>query len=718
MSFTGSTQISDTSSITRDGRPPFDLRKLILECETNSYTVVAAVTRLILAREPNNSADAAAQDIDEWILQNERWLRSSNGSRWSYGLVKIHDFPAIFGNSAEGCSAITVTRPNFAMGYNILDLRRAAQIYLQPSIADFVMNFHRITQGVLEGLEWNNLFVAGGIVLGTLLSPSGAALGSETPAEFTNSDIDLYIHGLGPEAACRKIQEIYDVVQSNLPRDTSILVVRNSQTVTFFSKYPIRRIQIVLKLVDTPKDVLLNFDLDICAVGFDGVEVYMLPRAVRALETGYNVFTMDLIDGHFLGDRRASQQDRIFKYANKGYGIRFLPSYVDALRTYDSAGSSVLDPVAFRVHDLVTISKMSREWVSRLIDRYIRWGHTTRPTVVPGRVSRGTQESSPPEDRPVFTHAMLESRKQINHDFWSPRSCLSAFALLMRHVALWERNVKGHIRLQDDIWAAQVYSAINADGYSYYDNPKYPWDENFTFEGFVAHINAYNTGLVNAMLQDTASGVTPTYRVSFDALAKMGVRMTYASNICDILDPSHNIVVPIFLPRECVRLINQTVRAALSKAGVENPQMPLRVINGGTKDERDGIEDIYKMADANGDRVAVPVAWTLDRISMWQKIDRRIDEIFELLWASYRSLRRSFISHDSCIHFEERLLGIVDGSAGSRGRRDEYSAFVEWVNTTPLADRGNYGAMGEGFSHDTDSDREGSQDGFGSDTDI
>lgn len=53
------------------------------------------------------------------------------------------------------------------------------------------------------------------------------------------------------------------------------------------SKYPARRIQIVLKLISNPKEVLLNFDLDPCSLGFDGEELWLLPRAARALQSQF-----------------------------------------------------------------------------------------------------------------------------------------------------------------------------------------------------------------------------------------------------------------------------------------------------------------------------------------------------------------------------------------------------------------------------------------------
>lgn len=74
--------------------------------------------------------------------------------------------------------------------------------------------------------------------------------------------------------------------------------------------------------------MLLNFDLDPCAIGFTGTTVYFLPRCARALETGYTVFTTDLVEGHHLGDRRETQLPRIYKYADRGFGIRILPQYI------------------------------------------------------------------------------------------------------------------------------------------------------------------------------------------------------------------------------------------------------------------------------------------------------------------------------------------------------------------------------------------------------
>lgn len=230
-------------------------------------------------------------------MRNERYLSLPGHASWSTGLLKISDFPTIFPTSTSSTSneSITLTRPEKMSGYTFLDLKRAPSISLHASIEGFKNRFDKVTGGVLKGLDWNNVFVAGGIVLGTLLSPpspsssDGANKDGDNGESETlvNSDIDLYIHSLPPPLANAKIRQIFQTFKSNLPPSSPTLVVRNSKTITFFSQYPTKRIQIVLKLVRNPKEVLLNFDLDVCAVGFDGSQVYMLPRTARALESEY-----------------------------------------------------------------------------------------------------------------------------------------------------------------------------------------------------------------------------------------------------------------------------------------------------------------------------------------------------------------------------------------------------------------------------------------------
>ena len=193
-----------------------------------------------------------------------------------------------------------------------------------PSSTSFSQTFDRVTNGILRGLDWSNLLVAGGMALTTLLHTDAIMDNEKSVRE---PDIAIFVYGLGPEDANRKAEEIHDIWAANLPASTERLVVKNAKTITLIPSYPHRRIQIMLKLSNSPTDILLNFDLDPCALGYDGSSVFMLPRCARAIETGYSTFTMDLIFGHHLSGRRASTDRRLFKYAGRGFGLRLLPSY-------------------------------------------------------------------------------------------------------------------------------------------------------------------------------------------------------------------------------------------------------------------------------------------------------------------------------------------------------------------------------------------------------
>jgi hypothetical protein len=228
-------------------------------------------------------------DVDNWIIQNEDWLRQRLQDPkldWKVGLVTLENCEDIFFTSKSFPTYRQVTR-NAVEGWKCLDARRPPSISIQSNTEAFKKKFEEMTLGQLKGLEWSNVFVAGGIVVGSVLcteqpSSEGSA---KLQDQWKSSDIDIYIYGLNPIQVNQKIEHLFAVFKNNLPEDAPVLVVRNSKTVSFISNYPRRRFQIILKIVKDPAEVLLNFDLDICAMGFDGKNVYMLPRAARALES-------------------------------------------------------------------------------------------------------------------------------------------------------------------------------------------------------------------------------------------------------------------------------------------------------------------------------------------------------------------------------------------------------------------------------------------------
>ncbi|KDQ16983.1 hypothetical protein BOTBODRAFT_172592 [Botryobasidium botryosum FD-172 SS1] len=665
-------------------------RKAIWKWDNLPYTVFRTVVASVADAEPERkrvkSESTSAEpnvDVDEWILRNETWLRDrrAGAGDWTRGLVKLSShMDIVFPGSTLTESARTIKRQDVS-GLTLLDQKRASSIQTQPSIDAFSNKFTELTGGLLKGLSWENVFVAGGIVAGSLFCVDDSNAIAK-PEQWKHSDIDVYLYGLTPKEANEKIAHIFDVFKSNLEPNAPAMVVRNSKTITFFSNYPTKRIQIVLKLVRDPKEVLLNFDLDICSLGWDGKETWMLPRAVRALETGYNVFTMNLIHGHYLGDRRATQEQRVFKYANKGYGIRILPSYIEALSKIDPQ-KIVLDKPVDKL-DIDAAATDARFWTNRAIKRYLNYGHSGRLSYFESSPHYTTISTS---HLPVFTHAMLEGRTQNTADP-SGRSCLSGFTLFVRHVALWEAEAAGEIVIQEDIWASVDYG--NGLAFiAYDDTPQFTWDADFTVPGLINALDGFNLRERNALEHNLETAQIDTDDLSPRELQ----RISYAPSVEEIFDTEKDIVIPIWAPMPFVEFANDLVRAALQDKGLETNDILTPAVPGTDSDQSElGLKLVY---------------WHISRITMWQQIDRRIDEVFEICWSFHRAFER-LEAEEGCLDLFRRQLSQRTIRATPQ---DEYEAFAYWIGTKPHEFDGFYGPMGQGFSRDgTDEDEDEEED--------
>lgn len=290
------------------------------------------------------SNDRSLIDIDVALIRHEGYIRSLDlAERSERYLITLEGLLAVVSSATRfpaGKRMAVLTRKDPPVGgFEMVDDLRTRSLSLQVNRVTFASTFKRITKGILDGLDWENVLVAGGMVLTTLLHTDPA---EDEATRIQNPDIDIYIYGVDADKANRKAEEIHEVWLRNSPTTARRLVTRNTKTIELLAEYPNRRLQIVLKLAPTPLDVLLNFDLDACAVGFTGSDVVMLPRCARAIETGYNTFTMELIWGHHLGRRRKTRIERIFKYADRGFGLRILPSFAKSLQSEDLKAACAL----------------------------------------------------------------------------------------------------------------------------------------------------------------------------------------------------------------------------------------------------------------------------------------------------------------------------------------------------------------------------------------
>lgn len=90
-------------------------------------------------------------------------------------------------------------------------------------------------------------------------------------------------------------------------------MVRTKHAITIIGQYPVRHTQIILRLYKSPAEILMGFDVDCCCVGYDGKDVYALPRAKRALTKRYNLVDMSR--------RSLTYETRLYKYAKRGFAV-------------------------------------------------------------------------------------------------------------------------------------------------------------------------------------------------------------------------------------------------------------------------------------------------------------------------------------------------------------------------------------------------------------
>jgi len=199
----------------------------------------------------------------------------------------------------------------------------------------------------LDGLPSKGVVVAGGAVLACAItqprkprygdkllvqhllrhSPPSALALLESPADLatfmalhspdsptSTGDIDLYPYGTKEEvqSTLRKIVEMLLVNGRRL--GLQMFATRTPATITFFSGFPFRPVQIIIGPKATcAAEVVLDFDLDCCALCFDGARLLALPRAVLALNRRCNVLRADK------NSYAKVASGRLLKYGGRGF---------------------------------------------------------------------------------------------------------------------------------------------------------------------------------------------------------------------------------------------------------------------------------------------------------------------------------------------------------------------------------------------------------------
>ena len=179
----------------------------------------------------------------------------------------------------------------------------AGELGIVPCLQEFHQSWNILTEDCLRFLDWTNVLAAGGAVAGCLaplperilnvkgFGPQRTARRKYFHDEYLpGSDIDLFLYGIDEQQAKEKLLEIYDAVQAASP--FPVRAFRSTHAITLVSQYPFRHVQIILRIYNSASEVLCGFDVDSCAVGYNGSKVVVPPRTAMAIMTQSNTVDM------------------------------------------------------------------------------------------------------------------------------------------------------------------------------------------------------------------------------------------------------------------------------------------------------------------------------------------------------------------------------------------------------------------------------------------
>jgi len=153
-------------------------------------------------------------------------------------------------------------------------------VKLCNSVSEFKKKFYE-KYPFLNGLNMNNLFIAGGSV-GNIVKPSNS--------RNSGSDIDFFIYGLTVEEAndrigqwvnnvlncAKKYVDVRDAdkkYKSDYDQALNCEMIRNNNTLLV--KICGISLQLIFRLYKSKSEILHGFDLGSSAIGFDGQDVYV-----------------------------------------------------------------------------------------------------------------------------------------------------------------------------------------------------------------------------------------------------------------------------------------------------------------------------------------------------------------------------------------------------------------------------------------------------------
>ena len=153
-----------------------------------------------------------------------------------------------------------------------------------------------------DDFDWSNVLLAGGLVSGLLETKYDKTM-------YTESDLDLFLYGKNQKEMKEAYIRTYEYFKKKFGTIYSF-IYNNSMVVTILSPKFRRVIQLIGTEFSKPIDIIKNFDLTHCQVGFDGQNVIYTSEFIKSIQTRITKITKFSIHAY-----------RLVKAYQRGYSI-------------------------------------------------------------------------------------------------------------------------------------------------------------------------------------------------------------------------------------------------------------------------------------------------------------------------------------------------------------------------------------------------------------
>lgn len=241
---------------------------------------------------------------------------TNNNSKIKY-LLNVYNIYDLFKTVIDFDSGINNNSCLLTDEYELIT-KNNKNIYTIVNYENFMERFDKLTHGLLNFFDWNNIVVAGGVIN---LALSGRDIKELLKSKY---DIDMFVYGITEAEAKKIFARVYESFKDIVPDSRCI---KTANTITIILPNPYRHIQFVTKLYTSKYDILHSFDLGSSKVLYDGKNVYTTPLGHFAFLHNTNIFTENYL-------QNSAYESRIYKYAKRGF--RILIPNLDKRKVSDS----------------------------------------------------------------------------------------------------------------------------------------------------------------------------------------------------------------------------------------------------------------------------------------------------------------------------------------------------------------------------------------------